>query len=53
MKIKFKVINNKGVDVTNLHDWYIDSNGDLFCETDDIDSPLYPVEDYTYEICTD
>lgn len=49
-KIKFKVLNKSGEDVTDTRDWYVDQNGDLYFETNDIDSPLYFTEDFTYEI---
>lgn len=52
-KIKFKVFNKSGEDVTDTRDWYIDQNGDLYFETNDIDSPLYFIEDFTYEIVID
>ena len=49
-KVKFRVFNGNGIDVTDLYDWYIDKNGDLYYLTDDIDSPLYSPEDYTYYV---
>ena len=49
MKVKFKVFDNKGKDVTDLYDWYIDKDGRLYFEINDIDAPLYEPEGYTYE----
>lgn len=49
-KLKFKVFNSDGKDVTDLYDWYIDKDGNLYYETNDIDMPLYNVDDFTYEV---
>lgn len=38
--IAFKVYDRDGKDVTNEREWYIDKNGCLYYETDDVDSPL-------------
>ena len=51
-KIKFKVYDKNGNDVTNKDDWYIDINGNLYFETTDIDCPLMEAEEYRYEIET-
>ena len=51
-KIKFRVYDKEGNDVTDKNDWYIDVNGYLYFETNDIDSPLMEADDYMYEIVT-
>lgn len=53
MKVKFTVFDVNGMDVTNKRNWLLDSNGDLFYETTDIDSTIEPVldeEGFTYEL---
>ena len=39
-------------DVTDKEDWYIDTEGDLFFMTGDIDSPLYApsMAEYYYKL---
>lgn len=50
-KITFRVFETAtGKDVTDEESWYIDQNGDLYFETNDIDSPMVLVEDHYYEI---
>lgn len=51
-KLKFRVFDKVGNDVTDKNGWYIDNEGYLYFITDDIDMPLFPVDDYgyTYEI---
>jgi hypothetical protein len=50
VKIKvYKIGTNE--DVTNEQEWYIDTTGDLFYMTNDIDSPLYmPSDEYYYKL---
>lgn len=49
--MKIIVRDNLGKDVTYERDWYINTDGDIFYETNDIDCPLYIVDnDYTFEI---
>lgn len=54
-RIEIKVFDKDGNDVTNERDWYIDTNGILYMQTNDIDSPLYEANDmkgckYKYNI---
>ena len=51
-KIKFRVSDKEGHDVTDKNDWYIDVDGNLYFETNDIDCPLMDADDYRYEIVT-
>lgn len=49
--IIFKVYDKSGKDVTIYFEWYIDSEGDLYYMTDDVDMPLHPVYDeFYYEV---
>lgn len=49
--MKIIVRDNLGNDVTNDREWYINTNGDIFYYTGDIDGPLYVVDnDYTWEV---
>ncbi len=49
--MKIIVRDNLGKDVTCERDWYINTDGDIFFETNDIDCPLYIVDnDYTFEV---
>ena len=52
-KLEIRVYNKAGEDVTGQAEWYIDKNGLLYFETndiDDIDCPLCYTEDFDYEI---
>ena len=51
-KISFKVYDKYRNDVTDKNDWYIDINGNLYFEVEDIDCPLMDAEEYSYEIIT-
>ena len=51
-KIKFRVSDKEGNDVTDKNDWYIGIDGILYFETTDIDCPLMEAEEYRYEIET-
>ncbi len=51
-KIKFRVYDKEGYDVTDKNDWYIGIDGILYFETTDIDCPLMEAEEYRYEIET-
>lgn len=49
--MKIIVRDNLGNDVTNDREWYINTNGDIFYYTGDIDGPLYIVDNYyTWEV---
>lgn len=50
MKFKIKVLDKDGKDVTKDRDWYIDTEGNLYYETNDIDCPLVDAEDYCYQV---
>lgn len=52
-KLEIRVYNKAGEDVTGQTEWYIDKNGLLYFETNDIDSPLYYTEDFDYKILVD
>ena len=45
MKLKFKVFDKNGNDITNKHEWYVDSQGHLYFMTNEINSPLVEAED--------
>ena len=48
------VKDNLGNDVTNDREWYINTEGNIFYYTGDIDGPLYIVDnDYTWETVVD
>lgn len=49
-KIIFTVFDKDGNDVTDEKGWYIDSYGNLFFITDDVDMPLHDADDYTYSV---
>lgn len=50
-KITFRVFNiQTGEDVTDQFDWYIDRYGDLYFETNDVDTPLALGDEYRYEV---
>lgn len=53
-KIKFKVYDKNGNDVTDKNDWYIGVDGILYFEVENIDCPLMDAEEYgyRYEIVT-
>ena len=45
------VKDNLGKDVTCERNWYINTDGNIFFESGDIDCPLYIVDnDYTFEV---
>lgn len=44
----FRVYDGEGNDVTDDRQWFINSDGQLFYLTDDIDSPLIEANDYWY-----
>lgn len=51
-KVKFRVFNPCGRDVTDEHNWHIDTDGNLYVETNDIDDPFKSLEwdeGYYYE----
>ena len=49
--MKIIVRDNLGNDVTNDREWYINTNGDIFYYTGDIDGPLYVIDNYyTWEV---
>lgn len=50
--MKFKVYElGTDKDVTNNQEWYIDTDGDLFYITNDIDAPLYiATGEYYYKL---
>lgn len=51
MSVKIKVIDKaSGIDVTSQRDWYLDTNGILYFETNDIDCPLCEADGYNYEL---
>jgi hypothetical protein len=52
--MKIRVRNNLGEDVTHERDWYISTSGEIFYYIEDIDGPLYVVDnDYTWEVVDD
>lgn len=52
--MKIVVRDNLGKDVTHEREWYINTNGNIFYYTGDIDAPLYVVDnDYTFEMVSD
>ena len=45
------VRDNLGRDVTHEREWYINTSGNIFYYTGDIDGPLYVADnDYTFEV---
>ncbi len=51
MNFRIKIIDKYGRDVTKNNDWYIDTDGTLCFETDDIDMPIQAADkDFRYEI---
>lgn len=48
--MKFKIKDNNGMDVTSERNWYIDTEGNLYYETNDIDCPLMDADGFSYEI---
>ena len=50
LKLKIKVMDENLKDVTSERDWYIDTNGNLYFETNDIDCPLMEAEGYCYQV---
>ena len=52
--MKIIVRDNLGKDVTHEREWYINTDGQIFYYTGDIDGPLYIVDnDYTWEVVED
>ena len=52
--MKIIVRDNLGKDVTCDREWYINTKGQIFYYTDDIDGPLYIVDNgYTWEVVGD
>ena len=49
-KLEIRVYNKAGEDVTGMNEWYIDKNGLLYFETNDVNCPLCYTEDFDYEI---
>ena len=50
--MKYIVKDSNGKDVTTEGSWYIDPNGILYFETDDVDCPLIEADGYSYELRT-
>lgn len=51
MKMKFKVYNVNGIDITNTNDWYIDKEGILyFLFSSNDTNKLIAATDCTYEV---
>lgn len=49
--MKITIRDNLGRDVTHEREWYINTDGQIFYYTGDIDDPLYIVDnDYTFEV---
>ena len=48
--MKFRIIDKNGKDVTDTRDWYLDLNGNVYIETDDIDMPIQYMEEYSSEL---
>lgn len=48
--MKYIVKDNNGKDVTTESSWYIDPDGNLYFETDDVDCPLMDADGYSYEL---
>ncbi len=48
--MKFKVFDGRGNDVTMERDWYIDKQGNLYFETNDVDCPLMDADGFSYEV---
>lgn len=48
--MKFKVYDKNGKDVTDTRNWYIDVNGNLYFESNDVDCPLIDADDFYYEL---
>lgn len=48
--MKYIVKDSDGKDVTTERNWYIDSDGNLYFETDDVDCPLMDTDEYSYEL---
>lgn len=49
-KLEFKVFDENGKDITDEKDWYVDKDGNLFFETNDVDCPLLEAEGFTYQV---
>ena len=49
-KIRLVVFDKDGINVTDINEWYIDVDGNLFFMTNDIDMPLQDADDYTYKV---
>lgn len=46
--MEFKVYDMDGNDVTDKENWFINTKGELFYLTNDIDCPLMPADNYWY-----
>ena len=54
MNMRFIVKDKNGKDITNFRQWYIDTDGCLYFETEDVDCPIMIADnEYTYEIIKD
>lgn len=54
MNMRFIVKDKNGKDITNFRQWYIDADGYLYFETEDVDCPIMIADnEYTYEIIKD
>lgn len=51
-KMKFRVFDKDGKDITETNEWYVDNQGFLYFMTNDIDMPLVDTIDcgYTYAV---
>ena len=50
--MKYIVKDSNGKDVTIERSWYIDPDGNLYYETDDVDCPLMDADGFSYEVIT-
>lgn len=51
--MRYIVKDSNGKDVTTESSWYIDPDGNLYFETDDVDCPLMDADGYSYELITE